>query len=69
MPQSLGALGGKPNNAYYFIGFLGKERGISSKCSGSGVGLAEGFHGRPSNFYKGSLLGPEMLFLVSLFCL
>lgn len=25
MPQSLGALGGKPNNAYYFIGFLGKE--------------------------------------------
>ncbi|KAB0337551.1 hypothetical protein FD755_025559, partial [Muntiacus reevesi] len=22
MPQSLGALGGKPNNAYYFIGFL-----------------------------------------------
>lgn len=27
MPQSLGALGGKPNNAYYFIGFLGKEKG------------------------------------------
>lgn len=27
MPQSLGALGGKPNNAYYFIGFLGKEEG------------------------------------------
>lgn len=26
MPQSLGALGGKPNNAYYFIGFLGKEK-------------------------------------------
>nr|XP_013795725.1 PREDICTED: cysteine protease ATG4A isoform X2 [Apteryx mantelli mantelli] len=25
MPQSLGALGGKPNNAYYFIGFLGNE--------------------------------------------
>ncbi|KAM9667946.1 cysteine protease ATG4A isoform 4-T4 [Dama dama] len=25
MPQSLGALGGKPNNAYYFIGFLGDE--------------------------------------------
>lgn len=25
MPQSLGALGGKPNNAYYFIGFLGKK--------------------------------------------
>uniref|UniRef100_F6TRM1 Cysteine protease n=2 Tax=Ornithorhynchus anatinus TaxID=9258 RepID=F6TRM1_ORNAN len=24
-PQSLGALGGKPNNAYYFIGFLGNE--------------------------------------------
>ncbi|KAJ6657419.1 hypothetical protein lerEdw1_002478 [Lerista edwardsae] len=25
MPHSLGALGGKPNNAYYFIGFLGNE--------------------------------------------
>ncbi|XP_029441900.1 cysteine protease ATG4A isoform X1 [Rhinatrema bivittatum] len=25
MPQSLGALGGKPNNAYYFIGFSGEE--------------------------------------------
>ncbi|XP_041050643.1 cysteine protease ATG4A isoform X1 [Carcharodon carcharias] len=25
MPQSLGVLGGKPNNAYYFIGFLGDE--------------------------------------------
>lgn len=25
MPQSLGALGGKPNNAYYFIGFSGDE--------------------------------------------
>lgn len=25
MPQSLGALGGKPNNAYYFIGSLGDE--------------------------------------------
>ncbi|XP_072482111.1 cysteine protease ATG4A isoform X2 [Notamacropus eugenii] len=25
MPQSLGALGGKPNSAYYFIGFLGDE--------------------------------------------
>ncbi|XP_071888158.1 cysteine protease ATG4A-like [Anas platyrhynchos] len=25
MPQSLGALGGKPNNAYYSIGFLGNE--------------------------------------------
>lgn len=31
MPQSLGALGGKPNNAYYFIGFLGKKRVITSK--------------------------------------
>jgi len=31
MPQSLGALGGKPNNAYYFIGFLGKEKGKHSK--------------------------------------
>uniref|UniRef100_A0A4W3JCB5 Cysteine protease n=1 Tax=Callorhinchus milii TaxID=7868 RepID=A0A4W3JCB5_CALMI len=25
MPQSLGVLGGKPNNAYYFIGFIGDE--------------------------------------------
>ncbi|XP_043913144.1 cysteine protease ATG4A [Protopterus annectens] len=25
MPQSLGVLGGKPNNAYYFIGFVGDE--------------------------------------------
>ncbi|ERE67579.1 cysteine protease ATG4A-like protein [Cricetulus griseus] len=25
MPQSLGVLGEKPNNAYYFIGFLGDE--------------------------------------------
>ncbi|KAB1253262.1 Cysteine protease ATG4A [Camelus dromedarius] len=33
MPQSLGALGGKPNNAYYFIGFLGKKRGIIIKPS------------------------------------
>lgn len=31
MPQSLGALGGKPNNAYYFIGFLGKEERTYSK--------------------------------------
>ncbi|KAH0511904.1 Cysteine protease ATG4A [Microtus ochrogaster] len=30
MPQSLGALGGKPNNAYYFIGFLGKKGWIAS---------------------------------------
>ena len=33
MPQSLGALGGKPNNAYYFIGFLGKKGWIASKLS------------------------------------
>lgn len=25
MTQSLGALGGKPNNAYYFLGFLRNE--------------------------------------------
>lgn len=24
MPQSLGVIGGKPNSAHYFIGFVGK---------------------------------------------
>lgn len=41
MPQSLGALGGKPNNAYYFIGFLGKKRGITSKSLWVKGGWAE----------------------------
>ncbi|XP_016402367.1 cysteine protease ATG4B-like [Sinocyclocheilus rhinocerous] len=25
MPQSLGVIGGKPNSAHYFIGFVGKQ--------------------------------------------
>lgn len=49
MPQSLGALGGKPNNAYYFIGFLGKKRGLASKSSRARGGRAEGLHGSPDN--------------------
>lgn len=58
MPQSLGALGGKPNNAYYFIGFLGKKRGITSKSSWARGGRAEGLHGRPGNSSNGGLVQP-----------
>lgn len=62
MPQSLGALGGKPNNAYYFIGFLGKKRGITSKSSWARGGWAEGLHGRPGNSsFRGPSPSLEML--------
>lgn len=56
MPQSLGALGGKPNNAYYFIGFLGKKRGITSKSSWARGGWAEGLPGRPGESNQGALV-------------
>ena len=41
--HSVGAIGGKPNHAYYFIGFYGKYRGegYSSEFSvGGGRGVA-----------------------------
>ena len=38
MPQSLGMLGGKPNLAYYFIGFIG-ERGALRQGVGTGTRL------------------------------
>ncbi|KAF3812526.1 hypothetical protein GH733_019328 [Mirounga leonina] len=59
MPQSLGALGGKPNNAYYFIGFLGKKRGLVSKSSWARGGWAEGLHGSPDNSGQGALISPR----------
>lgn len=58
MPQSLGALGGKPNNAYYFIGFLGKKTGITSKSSWARGGWAEGLLGRPGNSCEGDFVQP-----------
>lgn len=53
MPQSLGALGGKPNNAYYFIGFLGKKRGFTSKSSRAGLGVGRKFAREPRQFWLG----------------
>lgn len=58
MPQSLGALGGKPNNAYYFIGFLGKERGMASKCRVRG-GLGRRFSWETEQFLEGILARPR----------
>uniref|UniRef100_A0AC11DIU4 Autophagy related 4A cysteine peptidase n=1 Tax=Ovis aries TaxID=9940 RepID=A0AC11DIU4_SHEEP len=61
MPQSLGALGGKPNNAYYFIGFLGDPGLIP------GLGTSPG-EGNGSPFQYSCLENPtepgdELIFL------
>lgn len=70
MPQSLGALGGKPNNAYYFIGFLGKKRGITSKSSWVKGGWAEVCMGDQAIPVTGPLSSWDMLWpLVGSFCL
>lgn len=69
MPQSLGALGGKPNNAYYFIGFLGKKRGLTSKsswargggqkvCLGAQAILVRGPSSSPDSMASGELILP-----------
>lgn len=71
MPQSLGALGGKPNNAYYFIGFLGKKGGITSKSSwamgGHGDKVCTGDQAIPVSGFPSSPGMPRPL--VNSFCL
>lgn len=39
MPQSLGVIGGKPNSAHYFIGYVGESGvGRAGGCSQGGGG-------------------------------
>lgn len=55
MPQSLGVIGGKPNSAHYFIGYVGEWWVPSKGPVARGPGRGRGLRGGPSPTPTGSL--------------